>query len=215
MSTLKIDIYSEITCPWCFIGQHRLDKVLAERFQSFDIDIEHHPIELLPDCPPEGVRIVDFVMSRHGVTDPWTIWARPHAEARASGLELDLSRQPLAYPTISAHTLIRLARERGTQHALAGALLIAYFQEGRNISDHDTLADIASEHGFRSEEVKVHLGNAMERSITQRQIAGSRARGVSTVPHFNIGGIPIIGARKEHEVAWTIDEAMKLRRKPQ
>src|ERR1700757_957562 len=127
MSTLKIALYSDITCPWCFIGQHRLDKVLAERFQSLDIDIEDHPIELLPGCPPKGIRIVDLVMSRHGVTEPEAVWARPHSEARAAGLNLDLSRQPLAYPTISAHTLVRLARGRGTQHALAGAILTAYF----------------------------------------------------------------------------------------
>jgi predicted DsbA family dithiol-disulfide isomerase len=209
MSVLKIDFYSDITCPWCIIGQHRLDKVLAECFQNIDVDIEHHPIELLPDCPSEGVRIADFMMSRHGVTNPSVLWARPHAEARASGMDLDLSRQPFAYPTIGAHTLIRLARERGTQHALAGAILSSYFHKARNISNHDTLADIASEHGFKREEVMARLQSPNERSITARQIAQSRARGVSTVPHFNIGGISIIGAQREQEIASTIEEAIR------
>src|SRR5579871_4481370 len=119
MSALKIDLYGDTVCPWCIIGQHRLDKVLKERFPGLAVDIEHHPVLLMPDTPPEGSRIPDLLKARYGVTDPSVAFARPHAEAKASGLDLDLNRQPYAYPTLDAHTLIRLARARRTQHALA------------------------------------------------------------------------------------------------
>jgi predicted DsbA family dithiol-disulfide isomerase len=89
---LQIDVYSEITCPWCMVGQHRLDKVLSERFSDLAVDIRHHPVLLLPDAPAAGLYIPDLLRARYGVTDPTAAFARPEAEARASGLELDLSR---------------------------------------------------------------------------------------------------------------------------
>jgi len=82
---LKIELYTEITCPWCIIGQHRLDKVLAERFSGLVADIRHHPVLLLPDAPAAGVYIPDLLRSRYGAADPKAAFARPEGEARASG----------------------------------------------------------------------------------------------------------------------------------
>ncbi|WP_251031338.1 DsbA family protein [Paraburkholderia strydomiana] len=106
-------------CPWCIVGQHRLDKVLAERFPELVVEIHHHPVLLLPDAPADGLYIPDLLRIRYGITDPKVASARPEAEARASGLLLDLGRQPMAYATQAAHALILAARERGTQHRLA------------------------------------------------------------------------------------------------
>jgi predicted DsbA family dithiol-disulfide isomerase len=102
---LKIDLYTDVSCPWCILGMYRLDKVLAERLPDLAVDIEHHPVLLMPDAPAAGVYIPDMLRSRYGVADPREAFARPEAEARASGLDLDLSRQPWAYPTQPAHAL--------------------------------------------------------------------------------------------------------------
>src|SRR5690242_8805947 len=136
---LHIDLHAEITCPWCFVGLHRLDKVLQERFSDVPVDIHHHPVVLLPDAPATGLYIPDLLHARYGVTDPKAAFARPEAEARASGFGLDLSRQPWTYPTQSAHALILAAAERGTQHRLAIAITDAYFLDARNIGDVDVL----------------------------------------------------------------------------
>lgn len=209
MSTLKIDLYTEISCPWCIIGQHRLDKVLADRFRGFAVDIEHHPVILIPDTPPEGSRIADLLKSRYGVIDPSAAWARPHAEARASGLDLDLGRQPFAYPTVGAHTLIRLARSRGTQHALANALSEAYFMTALDISNTQVLADVAARHGFEREEAIALLADGQERKETQRQVARSIDAGIKSVPHFVFDGrIAINGGRSEDELSDAIASAM-------
>ena len=211
MTTLKIDLYTEISCPWCIIGQHRLDKVLAERFPDLAVDIEHHPVILMPDSPAEGVRIADLLKSRYGVTDPASSWARPHAEARASGLDLDLGRQPFAYPTLDAHTLIRLARGRGTQHALAVAISKAYFMDALNISDVQVLADIGALHGFDRGEVIALLADGNERVQTQREVSRSFEAGVKSVPHFVFNGrIAINGGRSEDELAATISSASRV-----
>ena len=211
MTALKIDLYTEISCPWCIIGQHRLDKVLAERFPELSVDIEHHPVMLMPDCPPEGLRIADLLKSRYGVTDTAASWARPHAEARASGLDLDLGRQPFAYPTLDAHTLIRLARARGTQHALANAISKAYFMDALDISDAKVLADIAVLHGFDGAEVAALLTGEAERLETRRQVAGSFEAGVRSVPHFVFDGRTALnGGRSEDELADAVLHAQRL-----
>lgn len=208
MSALKIDLYGDIVCPWCIIGQHRLDKVLQERFPGLDVDIEHHPVLLLPDTPPEGSRIPDLLKARYGVTDPSVAWARPHAEARASGLDLDLGRQPFAYPTLDAHTLIRLARAKGAQHALANAISHAYFMDSRDISDVQVLADIAVRHGFDRDEVIALLANVQERAETRRDVARSAEAGVKSIPHFVFNGrLAINGGRSETELADAIRSA--------
>ncbi|MFE0756361.1 DsbA family oxidoreductase [Inquilinus sp. NPDC058860] len=206
--TLAIDLYTEITCPWCIIGMHRLDKVLAERFPALAVDIRHHPVMLMPDCPPEGLRIADLLRSRYGVADPTQVWERPHSEARASGLDLDLRRQPFAYPTLGAHTLIRLAAPRGTQHALAVAITSAYFQDGRNIADPDGLADIASKHGFERKEAHRLALDSSEHARTFEETAASAARGVKSVPRFVFGERLILnGCRSEDEIAESIRQA--------
>ena len=123
MSTLKIDLYTDIACPWCLIGHHRLDTVIARHFGGLAIDIEHHPLLLFPDCPPQGMNIAELMQARG--LDPLLVRARPEAEARAAGLALDLGRQPMLHPTVGGHTLIRLARARRTQHALSRAIAAA------------------------------------------------------------------------------------------
>jgi predicted DsbA family dithiol-disulfide isomerase len=184
MNFLKIDLYTEISCPWCIIGQHRLDKTLTEHFPDLRVDIEHHPVILMANCPPEGIRITDLLAARYGVTDPAAAWVRPHAQAHQSGLELDLSLQEFAYSTRDAHTLIRLARNRGSQHALASALSQAYFMEAKNISDARVLAEIASRHGFDREEALTLVTDPEERRQTDVQVERSFSFGVRSVPHF-------------------------------
>ena len=207
---LQIDLYTEITCPWCIIGRHRLDKVLAERFPDLDVDIRHHPVLLLPDAPAEGLYIPDLLRARYGVMDPKASFARPEAEARASGLDLDLSRQPWAYRTQAAHALILAARARGTQHQLAVAITHAHFIEARNISDADVLADIAVARGFEREEARTIALDPEQHRRVEQEAARSTADGVRSVPHFVFGGrIAINGGSSEEEIASAIRQAVR------
>lgn len=187
---LKIDLYTDIICPWCLIGARRLNNVLAREFADIAVDIEHHPVLLMPDCPPEGMNTLDLLKSRYGDLNMADFRAHPEAEARKAGLDLDLGKQVMLYPTRDAHTLIRHARARGTQHALAFALITAYFLEGRNINDPDILADIASQHGFERDEVLHLVTSAAQREATRHEAATSARRGVRSVPTFVLNGRP-------------------------
>ena len=205
---LRIDLYTDVICPWCLIGQRRLDNVLTEHSPKLVVDIRHHPVLLMPDVPAAGLFIADLLRVRHGVPDPKTAFARVEAEARASGLDLDLRRQPLAYPTQSAHALILAARERGTQHVLAVAISEAYFLHARNIADAEVLATIAADHGFDRAEARAIALDPAQRKRIELEAAKSAAAGVRSIPHLVLGGrIAINGGRSEDEIAACILEA--------
>jgi len=183
--SMKIDLYTDIVCPWCLIGQHRLDSILSTRFRDLRVDIEHHPVILIPDCPPHGIKIADLMSSR-GI-DQTAMRIRTEGEARKTGIALELDRQPFLFPSVEGHTLIRMARRRGTQHALALALSVANF-EGRNIADREVLADIASSHGFTKNEIDQIIRWDAELEVTRAAAAVSAAKGVRSVPHFVFDG---------------------------
>lgn len=204
---LRIDLYTEITCPWCFIGHHRLDKALAQHFPGLDVNIRQHPVLLLSDAPAEGLYIPDLLRSRYGVTDPRASFARPEAEARASGLDLDLGRQLWTYRTQPAHGLILAAQARGKQHQLTVAITQAHFMEARNISDADVLADIAVAYGFEGEEARAIALDPEQHGRVEQEAARSMAAGVRSVPYFVFGGrIVINGSCSEDDIASAIRE---------
>lgn len=205
--TLKIDLYTDIVCPWCLIGERRLDNVLAREFSSSDVDIEHHPVVLMPDCPTGGVKTLDLLKSRYGEFDPRDFLTRPEAEARKAGLDLDLSKQAMFYPTTDAHTLIRHGRSRGTQHALASALTRAYFLDGRNISDQQVLLDIGASYGFERDETLHLLSSSEERDVTRHAAAASSGRGVHSVPTFIING-KMVQPQDEAALAASLRDAL-------
>lgn len=205
---LHIDLYTEICCPWCIVGQYRLDKVLKERFADLVADIHHHPVLLMPDTPVAGLYIPDLLRKRYGVTDPQAAFARPEAEARASRLDLHLDRQLFSYPTQAAHALIMAAGERGTQHKLAVAITEAYFLEAKNIANADVLANIAAAYGFERDEAFAIASDPAWHTRVEQEATKSAAAGVQSVPHFVFDGrIEINGGRSEVEIASAISEA--------
>ncbi len=180
---LKIDVFTDVVCPWCLIGSVRLDKAVAELPAGVEVEIENHPFYLDPNVPKEGVVVADMLRQRYG-REPAEMWARVEGEAQKSGIALDLSRQPRMFPTAKAHTLTRLARPLGTQHGLANAIADAYFLDYRQINDDQVLADLAVAHGFERETALRLINDPDELAITERQAHEAAAQGISGVPFF-------------------------------
>ncbi|WP_313802422.1 DsbA family oxidoreductase [Sphingobium sp.] len=206
---LKIELYTDVICPWCAIGSHRLDKVLAERFEGLSVEIQHHPVLLMPDTPREGRDVAAYFTQRFGKFDAASFYERPEAEARRSGLGLDLARQPRIANTIAAHTLIRGARPLGTEHRLAVALGLTHFVEIRDIADPEVLADIGAAHGFDRAQALALVRSEAELAKTLAEAQAASARGISGVPHFIFGGgIAIAGGQSEDALAEAITAAL-------
>lgn len=185
--TIKIDLWTDTVCPWCLIGSARLDKAVAALPGDVTVDIENHPFYLDPDTPPGGYDVAEMLRHKYR-REPEEIWARAEAEARASGIDLELSKQPRAYPTQKGHTLVRLARVKGTQHALANAIAWAYFMEHRQINDDDVLAGIAAAHGYSRDEALQVMRDPDELGQTHDLAIEAMRMGIQGVPFFVFEG---------------------------
>jgi predicted DsbA family dithiol-disulfide isomerase len=203
---LQIDVFADVVCPWCYLGHERLERVLASIGRA--ARVAHHPFMLDPNTPPEGDDIPDRLRRKYGVP-PERLWARLEGEARKSGLELDLSRQRLSYPTARAHTLIRHAAARGTQDALVRALYRANFQDARNIHDPAVLADVAAPHGFAADEVERLVTDERELTKTRDEALAASAAGIDGVPLFVFGErLAVAGAQPEGVLKDAIEQAL-------
>ena len=179
---IEIDVYSDIVCPWCFIGTRRLEQVV-DALAGEPVTIRHRPFVLNPEAPREGIDLHRMLAERYR-TDPAQMFARVESVAREAGIPLDLSRQRMTYSTVSAHTLLRHALEKGTQRGLLDALFRAYFLDARNISDPAVLAEAAHDHGFTAEEVERLAADEMEAARTRREVEDAARSGVRGVPLF-------------------------------
>jgi len=181
--TIKVDLFTDSVCPWCLVGSARLDQAIAALPPDITVDVENHPFYLNPNTPEEGVVVADMLREKYG-RDPKEMWARVEGEARASGIDLDLSRQPRSFPTRKGHTLVRLARAKGTQHALANAIAWAYFMDHQLINEDEVLADIAVQHGFTRAEALAAVRDPRELALTHEQAVAAAQQGIQGVPFF-------------------------------
>ena len=206
---LKIDLFTDVVCPWCLIGSVRLDKALAALPADVEVEVENHPFYLDPNTPAEGVVVADMLKEKYG-REPKDMWARVEGEAANSGVTLDLSKQPRMFPTKKAHTITRLAKPLGTQHALANAIADAYFLEQQLINEDDVLADLAAAHGFEREEALRLMNDPRELAITQELAVAASQQGISGVPFFIFNQkFAMSGAQPEAVFAQALEQALE------
>ena len=207
--TLKVDLFTDIVCPWCLIGSERLDKAIAALPSDIVVDVENHPFYLDPNTPPEGYDVAEMLRAKYG-RDPKAIWARAEGEAKKSGIDLDLSKQPRTFPTQKAHTLIRLARSKGTQHALANAIAAAYFLEHRQVNEPEVLAEIATSFGFTREEALRDIADPRELEASHELAIAAAQQGIQGVPFFIFEGrFAMSGAQPEEVFDMAFKKALE------
>jgi len=207
--SLAIDLFSDIVCPWCFIGATRLEQALSRLASEVEAEVCYHPFFLDPGVPKQGVSVPEKLRRKYGV-EPKQLWARAEEAARESGLPLDLSLQSMMYPTDAAHTLLRHAHAKGTQPALAKTLFHAYFIDAKNIADESLLAELATPHGFTREEA-LELANAeAELELTREEALSAARGGIRGVPFFIFDGrLGVSGAQSVEVLTAAIRKALE------
>jgi predicted DsbA family dithiol-disulfide isomerase len=179
---IKLDILSDPICPWCLIGKARLDAALAER-PGHPFAIEYHPFQLNPDMPAGGMDRRAYLEAKFGGRDEAAeVYDRIDAAARDAGLEIDWEGIAHTPNTLDAHRLIHWAGIEGRQIAVVSALFRAYFLEGRDIGDHDVLADIADGAEMDAAAIRRLLAGDADRDGIAARDAHARERGVTGVP---------------------------------
>lgn len=197
--TEPIHIYSDVVCPWCFIGKTRLDRALAHwKAQGRELpDIHWHPYELYPDASPGGEDRVRALGAKYGASQVKMLDERLNAMAKAEGLALDITRVTLIPNTFNAHRLIAYAQAKGLGHAMAGALFHAYFIEARQIGEKEALLEIGESQGFQREALERYF--AGDEGVAQLRAEEDEAiqAGLRGVPYYLINGQAVVGAQEE------------------
>ncbi len=184
MTTVKLDILSDPICPWCYIGKTHLDKALAE-VPDHPFVIEWHPFQLNPDMPREGMDRRDYLERKFGGKDGAVKAYAPVVEhAGNAGLTINFEAMTRTPNTLDAHRLIHWAGIEGKQTEIVDALFKAYFEEGRDIGDHDVLADIADNVGMDASVVRKLLQSDSDAQSIRDRDAHSRQMGVNSVPTY-------------------------------
>ena len=213
MRALTIDVVSDVVCPWCLIGVRRLEQALAT-FPDVDATIRLHPFLLDPSTPEEGVDLREHLQKKYGVPAA-QMFTRVEAAARESGIPLDFKKVTRAVATTRAHTLLRHAKDKGTQRALNDALLDAYFLEGRDIGNLDVLVELASAHGFDADAARALLRDEAELKATRAEAAAVAAQGISGVPFFVFGErFALSGAQPVDALQMVIERALEAPKTP-
>jgi len=183
---MKIDIWSDIMCPFCYIGKRRLEQALSNFEHKNDVEITWHSFQLDPSMTAQpGKSIHQYLAERKGQSLEWSekVHEQMTKNALADGLVYNFNKAIIAN-SFDAHRLIHLAHKHGIGGAMKEALLKAYFTDGKNISDHNTLMQIGIDSGLRVLEIGSMLNSDEYAGEVQADIAMAREMGINGVPFF-------------------------------
>jgi predicted DsbA family dithiol-disulfide isomerase len=185
---MQVEIWSDVVCPWCYLGKKRFEQALAGFQHRDDVQVIYRSFELDP-ASPQGVTTptIDRLASKYGMTPAQASQAQRQMEERAAGDGLAFRMEGLrSGNTRDAHRLIQLAKERGRQAALVERLHRAYFTEQDSIFDHEALTRLAVEAGLDRDEVALVLAGDSYGDHVETDEAMAQAIGATGVPLFVI-----------------------------
>jgi predicted DsbA family dithiol-disulfide isomerase len=184
---LAIDIVSDVVCPWCFIGKRRLEAALElyrqRRPEAPAPEVVFHPFELNPDLPREGIARADYIAKKFGARGYSAHDRLVHAGAQL-GIAFAFDRIERQPNTLAAHALIERARLSGAQGEVKEALLKAFFVEGLDLTDTETLVRVAAGAGLERKQAEAALADETLRRAVAEEEDQARAMGVNGVPFF-------------------------------
>ena len=186
MRFVHVEIWSDIACPWCYVGKRRFERALADFEGRDDVTVTWRSFELDPNAPAERPHNgAEHLASKYGtsVEQARAMHANLEEVGAGEGLELDFERQRGAN-TFDAHRLVHLAAAHDLQDAMKERLMRAYFTEGELVSDHATLQRLADEVGLPADETLEMLeGDRFTAEVRDDERTGS-ALGITGVPFF-------------------------------
>lgn len=182
---LHIEIWSDIVCPFCYIGKRNLEAALAQFSSGEPVTVTWKSFELDPSTERAGKSLYERLAEKYGQSVEWAreSSAQITKTAAAVGLDFHLNRAVPAN-TFNAHRLLHLAAKHGLADAAEERFMTAYFTEGKDIGDSATLAALAADAGLPADEVNSVLGGDDFADDVRRDLEEARAVGVSAVPFF-------------------------------
>ncbi|MCC8410102.1 DsbA family oxidoreductase [Mucilaginibacter sp. UR6-1] len=212
---MRVDIWSDIVCPFCYIGKRRFENAL----EGFDdkVEIVWHSYQLDPEAKyEEGQTLDQYLSKRKGLPLEKASEMNAYVTAQAAelGLNYNLDTAKIAN-TLDAHRLLHLAAKYGKQNEVKETLLAAYFTEGKNISDAETLVNTGQKHGLDADEVRRALNEDAYKQDVEEDIYHARQIGVQGVPFFVFNNKYAVSGAQPTELFKQVLDKVKSEEKPQ
>ena len=203
---VRIDVVSDVVCPWCFIGKRRLEKALALK-PDIPVEVHWHPYFLNDWIPREGIARSEYLTTKFGSPERYAgIAQRVSSAAAEEGLDYamdKISRQP---NTLDAHRLIRWAGGIGKAAEMKQRLMDLYFTEGADLTNHAVLVQAAADIGLDPEDVAEALASDQDVAEVEQEAQSAKEAGIDGVPCFIFGGrFAVSGAQAPEYLAEAIE----------
>jgi predicted DsbA family dithiol-disulfide isomerase len=200
---MHIDIWSDVVCPWCYLGKRRLERALEDFDHRADVTIAHRSFQLDPSRPRhETTSRRRMLMAKYHMTEDQvrTMDQRMEQTAAADGLTYHLSDAGQTGNTLDAHRLLHLAKARGREDAMLDRLYRAYFGEQRSVFDTESLVALAAEAGLEADEARQVLDSDAYGQEVAADLQEARMLGVNGVPFFVLDGRYAVSGAQAVEV---------------
>lgn len=199
--SMRIDIWSDVVCPWCYIGKTNLDAALAQIDGAEDVDVVFRSFVLDPSAPAEPVSAVDHLAAKYGGGRAQALEMMRQVTTVAAGVGLEYHLEDsLTGQTLDAHRILHLARQEGVQAEVASGLFAAHFTEGRSLFDHDSLTQIGHDAGLPEDQIRAVLDSDAFTADVVADLEQARAYGISGVPFFVFDGRYAVAGAQPREV---------------
>lgn len=186
IKTIKIDVVSDVACPWCYVGKRRLEEALKQ-WKGAPVEVKFHPFQLDPNMSPEGLDRDTYLTNKFGAIENLDEMTSNLKEAGKSvGIDFNFGDNWLAVNTLPLHQLLVIARQEGFDSRLKERFLEAYFEKESHLNDTKVLYSITNEFGWDSQKVDAILNDKNLEGAVQAEISHYQQRGVTGVPFFVI-----------------------------
>lgn len=212
---MKIDVFSDPICPWCFIGKRRLERALETRKLGDDVSVHWRAFQLNPGMPPEGMARDAYLALKFGGDERASQIYQAIGEAGdGEGIAFAFDRIERTPNTINAHRLIRHAAGSGRDGAVVEALFTGYFLDGRDLGSNDVLADIAGECGLDRAATRAWLDGTGDEPEVRAEHDFAVSLKITGVPCFIVEGrYAVVGAQEPDAFMPVFDMAEQEARK--
>jgi predicted DsbA family dithiol-disulfide isomerase len=182
--SIKIDVVSDVACPWCYVGMKRLEKALAV-LPEIKVEVNWHPFQLDPNIPLEGVELQAYFIKKFGSRDKVNqIFDHMQSVGEAEDISFDFHKMHRTMNSLALHVLMQQAEIEGFKTILKNRFFKAYFEEALDLSNQQILIDIMTEFGWETDKTQDILKNNDLYDTVKDKIKYDQSRGVSAVPFF-------------------------------
>ncbi len=186
---LRIDIFSDVVCPWCYIGKRRMEKALEMMGDRHETYVTWLPFELNPQMPKGGMERTSYLTAKFGGSEKLAeMDASVREAARQEEIHMKIDKIERSPNTRDAHRLIWTAEKEGHQDAVVEALFRAYFCEGKDVGDRDILASVAGRTGMEGADIELLFGDERSTQAVIKEEGMGQRLGIHSVPSFILNG---------------------------